>query len=229
MVAIALVLFGTLPAAGAESQSPPAVAEPVAGQPAARMLRTGYFHGIPWTAGERLGPADVELLGRALRDPDDKPYWRNAVWLLGVVAGPAAVDELIAFQERQEGEVDSETFQTLLQVNQALGLAARQPGSRALDYLSEGRTPAVWGARARWSYRGVEGRARNLLLLKLAINGLGLAGTEEARRSLEALERELDPETRRICRSNLDEALARNAEIAAIGHDEYFRRHPSQE
>lgn len=192
--------------------------------PVERLLRTGNFHGIPWSSARSLRQVDVEPLRRTLDDPAQKPYWRNAVWMLGVIAEPEAVETLIAFQERHRGEVDADAFQALLQVNQALGLAARRPGSRAFAYLRDGTTPEAWGARVDWVYPGVGPRERDLLLLKLAINGLGLAGTAEARQALEALARGFDPQTLRICRANLEEARERNAEIAEVGHDEYFRR-----
>jgi hypothetical protein len=195
--------------------------------PVEEFVRMRNFHGMDFAVASRFGPEAVEPLRRILADEGEVEFWGNAVWLLGVIATDEAVEALIAFHEdRIEGVVGPQVLQALLLVPQALGFAAHDPESAAFDYLREGVDPEAIARRdLKWTGEGWEPGSRELLLAKLHVNGLGIAGNEAARQILEGLRERMPgerPELWRFLEPNVDEAIVTNSRTQELGYLRVF-------
>ena len=146
----------------------------------------------------------------------------ECIWVLGIIGDSSATQPLIDFLEKRfTGEVDRPAFNALLQVNQALGFLARDPESKALDYLKEGSSPQVWSRRVSWKFGSVSERERDLLLTQLAINGLGITGSQAALAQLERL-RDEPSKDQYLIQDNIREGLKLARRIMERGYEEVF-------
>lgn len=183
----ALTLLGLF-AATAGCQKPQRDLDPVEG-----FVTSTFFHGVPYALANRYGPRDVPKLTTMLRDPQHRAHWANIAWVLGIVGDENAEKALMSFLEHQhEGELDSQTLQALMAAHQALGFRAHKPSTAAFRYLAEGTTPTAWQRRGlKWTFPGWPEGDRELLMAKLSVNALGLAGNPEACGHLEDLGKRL--------------------------------------
>lgn len=218
--ALFLVLFGVVGLARTGSAQQ-------AGPTPASVARMTFHHGIPYALGHGLGPQAVPELLAMLERTEERPYWANVIRILGMIGDARAVPGLIAFVEtRLTGEVDAETFQALIQVNQSLGLLANDPASVAFDYLSRAASLSAWRSKQlRWTFPSLRGEEREILMLKLTINGLGNAGNARSAARLTELQRDLSADTALFpyVRGNLSDALLLNERIQRDGYARVFQ------
>ena len=190
--------------------------------PVGEFVRNQFYHGIPYRAAHAYGPQAVFELVEILGNEKLKGQWANAIWVLGMIGDSSATQPLIDFLEKRfTGEVDRPAFNALLQVNQALGFLVRDPQSKALDYLKEGSSPQVWSRRVSWKFGSVSERERDLLLTQLAINGLGITGSQAALAQLERL-RDEPSKDQYLIQDNIREGLKLARRIMERGYEEVF-------
>ncbi len=167
-----------------------------------------YMDGIPYAEAHALGSEALPYLLELLENPEVKIYWTNIIVTIGFIEDPSAVDPLIDFLERAEGEVDGASFRALLSVPYALGCIAAGGGDRSIAFLAD--TIAGSGTSTiRWHFRG---KPVNDLVAKYAVMGLGVSGRPEARQLLQTLHLEAvkkgEQEPRRFLTDTVPQALA---------------------
>lgn len=187
-------------------------------------MTSTFFHGVPYAQANRYGPREVPKLTAMLSDPQHRAYWANIAWVLGIIGDKNAEKALMAFLEHpREGELDSQTLHALMAALQALGFRAHNSSTAAFRYLAEGTSPTAWQSRAlKWTFPGWPEGDRELLMAKLSINALGLAGNPEARRHLSDLQERLPakgPDVWRFVGPNVTEALELCTKIERSGYE----------
>src|SRR5262245_22553054 len=147
-----------------------------------------YIHGVPYREARAFGPQAVPELVSMLEDQSLEPHWSNVVFTLGAIGHPSAVQPLQNFLKHQRGEVSRGTFQAMLAVPPALGIIANGGDPAAFSTLVRltklGRTTK---GDVRGAYLRYRGTSLKEVLGRMAIQGLGLAGTAEASRVLDAM------------------------------------------
>ncbi len=221
-VAIALLL-GMAPSFGQEPAEPPRL---TLEELLADTVRSTHHHGISYTAARSFGPEAVPFLLKMLQDEGEKAWWANVVNLLGMIGDPRATDPLIQFLEKRfQGTVDDPTWNALLAVVQSLGFLAEDPKSKAFVYLRDGIQAEAWRGRGlAWTYPTLGKGDREVLLAKLAINGLGISGAPEAEAALRGLVRARsgDPGTWVYYQDNVSEALETLGKLQRSSREEVF-------
>jgi hypothetical protein len=145
-----------------------------------------YMDGIPYPEAHALGPNALPYLLELLENPELKLFWTNIIVTIGFIEDPSAVDPLIDFLERAEGEVDGASFRALLSVPYALGCIAAGGGDRSIAYLAD--TIAGSGTAAiQWQFQG---KSVKDLVAEYAVMGLAVSGRPEARQLLQTLHRD---------------------------------------
>ncbi|ETW99244.1 MAG: hypothetical protein ETSY1_15695 [Candidatus Entotheonella factor] len=193
--------------------------------PVEAFVKARNFHGMRYDLAKRYGAEDVAQLAELLKDEDANPYWANAVWLLGIIGTAEAEEAIIDFREnRFKGTVEGPVLQALLMVSQALGFRANDSDSKAFRYLVDSTNlQALRERNLKWTGAGWEDGSRELLLAKLSVNGLGLAGNAAGRDHLERLARSL-PDTNaelwRVLKPNVTEALELSRRIEQDGYEQ---------
>lgn len=191
--------------------------------PVREFVRPQFHHGIPYAVAHSYGPEAVPELIEILQNPGLKEQWSNVIWVLGMIGDAEATPVLLDFAQRRfEGEVDRPTFTALLQVNQALGFLAREPGSDAFLFLREGSVAEAWPSRVRWTFGRVSGREQSVLMAQLAINGLGIAASDEAIEYLKELESRVEEKEAILYRDNIREGLEMALRIRELGYERVF-------
>ncbi len=145
-----------------------------------------YMDGIPYSEAHALGPEALPYLLELLENPEIKIFWTNVVVTIGFIEDPSAVDPLIDFLERAEGEVDGASFRALLSVPYALGCIAAGGGDRSIAYLA-GTIAGSGNTAIRWQFRD---KPVHDLVAEYAVMGLAVSGRPEARQLLQTLHRE---------------------------------------
>jgi hypothetical protein len=196
-------------------------------EPISELVRSEFYHGIPYGLIERYGREAVPELVIMLADERESEHWSNIVWCLGVLGGEQAEVALVDFVERRfVGELDPDAWRAVLVVPLALGFIAHDPGTRAFRYLAEGVSPTVWRGRGlAWTYPTLSGDERSTLMAKLSVNGLGVAGNAAAIARLEDLRERLpeaDSELWRYLEDNIAEAVDLARYVQAVGHRRAF-------
>jgi hypothetical protein len=188
--------------------------------------------GIPYADAKAVGPQAIPELAKMLKDPELEAHWTKVVWVLGCIGDSAATAALTDFLERPQGEVSVDTFRAALAVLPSLGHLARGGDAAAFQtlkgYASVGspwptRRPMVAGLG--FSYGRYKGDALAEVLGRMAVQGLGIAGTPEALAVLESMNTgKLRPDWR----DNVEEAIALNLRVAELGPDRAFAEEVGQ-
>src|SRR5262245_42482827 len=177
-----------------------------------------YVDGIPYHDAHAFGPQAVPELVSMLRDDSLEPHWSKIVFVLGAIGDPSAVEPLRSFLRRQRGEVSLGAFQAMLAVPPALGIIANGGDPVAFNTLV-GFTKLNRGSNAiRGGYRRYRGSAMKEVLGRMAIQGLGLSGTAQASKVLEAMR--ADRKLRSDWRDNVADANALAARVQREGLDQ---------
>ena len=160
------------------------------GPDVATFVRALHAEGVPYTEADTYTNEDTTVLLKMLEDEAEVAHWPNIVTTLGVIGSPVAVDGMIKFIEDPEsatGDLPWTRYRAKTAAILALGYAANKNEQRSLEYLVESvRKPDVWSERIKWASpfhsTGVE---RDHDLRSVAVLGLALSGSEEARAVLD--------------------------------------------
>jgi len=166
----------------------PVMAQPTGEDVRSEALKT-YIHGITdEIAQSRIGPRGVPALLELLRDPAF-PRRDNVVAHLGWLGEAGAADALLAYLRRPPADVTlPEEDRALLLAPQSLGQIAGRGHRRALSALLDMTADASnGGLLAAAAAHGSRPSALRDDLLEMALRGLALSGTDEARQRLQAL------------------------------------------
>jgi hypothetical protein len=184
------------------------------------FVRLAYVHGVPFEMARAYGPEAVPRLVGFLENPVFEPHWVNVVYTLGYIGDERALEPLIAFLERQRGEITPQAFRAVLGVMPALGHLAREGSDRALEVLSEFlQTGQIDGDDPGFSYAIYVEEALVEVLGRLTIQGLGISGRPEALDLLTTLQ---SADLRPDWEDNVDEALVLNRRVAREGAARVF-------
>ena len=179
-----------------------------------------HEHGMPYVEVHALGPAAVPVLEHLLANDAHKAHWTNIVVAVGFIGDPRGYPILHDFiWKRFQGEVNLETFQSLIAAQGIVGHIAAYDAPKALAELERGVDPAAWDGLP-WRYRDYRGSRLSLLWSKLTINALSYTGKPSARTVLERLRTKPYSEKQR---SNIEEGLIRHAAVARVGIDAFQR------
>lgn len=224
---------GAEPGAMAENERPPV----------AEFVRQIYFEGLPLDQAAGYGEEDVDVLLAMLNDPAEVLYHENIALTLGMIGSERAVEPLIAYiaSGPSDGVVpataDDEVtarraYKGRVGAVMALGYIVNLADSdRALAYLIESTTPAVWDQRGMSGLPAEAAPETGLEreLSKYAIFSLGLSGNARAAEHLRAL---LDPTTmgdeaefRTGMSAEIAQGLELNEEVSREGLVEYYSEH----
>lgn len=176
------------------------------------FVTRSYVHGVPYREAHAYGPAAVPDLVAMMNDSRFEEHWTNVVWVLGCIGDPSATGPLLEFLNSRRGEQSPSAFRAMLAVLPALGHLVRAGDRRASATLVEFTRPREKGrAATAFSYGSYRGEALHDLLARTAIQGLGIAGTPETRRTLQALR--VQPGLPAEWRGNIDEAIRFNQRV----------------
>lgn len=189
-------------------------------------VRSDLYHGVNYTVARSFGPDAVSMLLEMLEDEKEKESWANIINVLGMIGGPKVTGHFIEFLERRfNGDVDQWTWKALLAVLPSMGFLATDPKSEAFKYLSDGMRSRFWEKRdLQWTYPALNPGEREILLTKLTINGLGIAGNSEAEELLQSFSTEKKKDKRNwvYYSGNMDDALTTIDKIRRLGHERMF-------
>jgi hypothetical protein len=179
--------------------------------------------GIPYADAKAVGPQAIPELALILKDPGMEAHWTKVVWVLGCIGDSAATAVLTNFLNRPKGEVSVDTFRAALAVLPSLGHLAR--GGDAAAFATLKGYARSRGAAPDFSYGRYKGDALAEVLGRMAVQGLGIAGTPEALAVLESMR---SGKLRPDWRDNVEEAIALNHRVAELGPDRAFAEEVGQ-
>ena len=157
------------------------------------FVRSTYIEGVPYELAATYTAEDVPVLLAMLNDEADAPYWGNVAVTLCAIGVEDAVDGVISFIERDvDGQLTRSLYRAKSGAVMALGYSAyKNADGKSLNYLlASVNNPGVWNER------GIEWVApfqasteeRNADLTSVAVMGLALSGTNEARTALRSVQ-----------------------------------------
>jgi len=181
------------------------------------FITASYLHGVPYREARAFGPHAVPQLAAMLEDGAYEPHWFKVVFTLGAIGDPSAVGPLRSFLKRQRGELSLDQFRAVLAVPPALGVIAHGGDQAAFDALV--RFTKLKGSKSeiRGGYRRYRGGAMKEVLGRVALQGLGLSGSNQASQVLAAMR--ADRHLRRDWRDNVDAADALVTRVQREGLD----------
>lgn len=190
-----------------------------------QVVRSVYYHGMPYELAHGLGPEAVPTLLDLLSREEEREHWANIVTVLGMIGDDRATEPLIGFlEQRFTSPVDVATYRALLEVHTSLGFLARDPSSRAFAYLRDGTSLQAWQDKSlAWSVPSMQNEARDVLMIRRSIAGLGVTATEAAIEHLRSMER--SPEysgLRQWLESNVAEAMKMSESVQSLGYQRVF-------
>jgi Repeat of unknown function (DUF346) len=184
---------GSMPA-GEKSASAGAVLLPVA-----EFVSQIYFDGLPLDIAAQYSEADVDTLLSMLADEKQAAFHENIALTLGMIGSPKAVDRLIAYlksgpslaaEASGSDDVAHGIYRGRVGAVMGLGYIVNKTADpKALAYLIESTTPAVWNSRSltNTAEAAPENATLPKDLSKYAIFSLGLSGNAEAAAHLKTI------------------------------------------
>jgi PBS lyase HEAT-like repeat-containing protein len=196
------------------------------------FVRQTFIHGVPYETASAFPSTVVPRLLRMLADPSEEQYWSNIVVTLGAIGDERAVSPLLQFFTTDEGRISDSRYRAKTAVLMSLGYLGNKSHNReAIRFLLNSLDPDVWRSRVKWigSFPS-DSEDQRVYLTKLAIWGLALTGTPEARDALLGLKstaRSTEArQTQERLGSVVDEALALHARVVRFGLIETYRQSP---
>jgi len=201
----------------AAAAAPPSQAAGVEG-----FVRQVYIHGVPAQQARQYSSLeDVKKLAQLLQNPEDQPYWANAVMTLGLVGTPNASQELASFLNRGSGVLTPAAYRAKSSAVIAMGYALARSGREPLLAFLEKKTdPKAWQTLSWSSPFTSDPDQEHLQLARSAVAALGVSGNAKAATVLEGIQRKSGPEKAEFYDS-LKEALDENHDVRKIGFDAY--------
>ena len=162
------------------------------------FVRQEYVHGIPYDKARSLGPAAIPILESMLSDSKEQAAWPNIVTTLGYVGNESSTEHLIDFLEnRFQEEINPNQFRALLLAPPALGHLAQRGDRKAYSYLQELAAEGLTGKRKfKWRFGSYSGEVLSLQMAEVAVNGIAVTGTSDARAFLLRVEDSLKGDER---------------------------------
>jgi HEAT repeat protein len=185
------------------------------------FVTSWYVHGLPCGQAHAYGPEAVPELVAMLDDPVLEPHWTKVVATLGCIRDASAVEPLMAFLQRQQGEVSADAFRASLGVLLAIGQIAAGGDKTALaivtDFVhSDGCAEHGVGL----AYARYRDDALSEVMGRMAINALGLSGRPQALALLKRMGN--DPTLRSDWLDNVEEAITLNERVRSLGPTKAF-------
>lgn len=202
------------------------------------FVRSLHPHGVSMTStlqykSDRLASQreNVRKLLEMLKNEDDKPFRSNAVVMLGIIAEPPVVLEILKFIEELEKKphLDNFDLRALSSAVWALGILINQAGdtgsahdelekaSQFLIMKSQGKNEKTFDQQQGFllpAHQPENGNSKGDSIRRAAILGSAFANTEETKRALEKIYRdERDPRFRKF----LEQVMLANQEIEKVG------------
>ena len=186
------------------------------------FVTTLYFHGLPYAKAHAYGPQAVPALVVMLKDSSLEPHWTNIVATLGCIEDASAVQPLIDFMKRQQGEVSVDVFRASLSVLPALGQIAYGGNAEALKIIMDFAVPGAYKSYGiGFTYGRYHGTALADVLMSMDIMALGVSGRAEA---LTLLNEMLNDQSLLKWRENLTQAIGDNVKMRDLGPTEVFKQ-----
>lgn len=195
------------------------------------FVRQTFIHGVSYEEASKYGSDAVPTLLEMLEDTAEEAHWSNIVVTLCIIGDETAVDPILAFIAKDQGELSHSHYKAKTSAIMALGYLINKSGNKkALDYLRACLNPDVWADRKiSWtSPYQASVDARNVQLSTLAIWGLVLSGNSEAAEALRTLQQPATTESAKQFQAHVSnvvsEALNDLDMIAKDGLTEYYRK-----
>lgn len=186
------------------------------------FVTASYFHGLPYAEAHAYGPQAVPQLVAMLKDSSLEPNWTNIVATLGCIEDASAVQPLMDFMKRQQGEVSVDVFRAALSVLPALGQIAYGGDAKALKIIMDFAVPDAYKSYGiGFTYGRYHDAALADVLMSMDIMALGVSGRAEA---LTLLNKMLNDQSLRKWRENLTQAIGDNVKMRDLGPKEVFKQ-----
>jgi hypothetical protein len=195
--------------------------------PVSDYVHRVFVSGIPYEEASQYTSRDVPVLLKMLEDEREKPYWANIALVLEIIGDESALDELIAFIEKDPGGAFTEDhYVAKTSAIMGLGYLVNKSGSKkALAYLKGGASPDFWAQRKIPGLTKLlpTEQERNADMSKYAMFGLALSGHPEAEQALRNLQNTKGAFAAQSD-GTLEQALQANQDIAKEGLKGYYQK-----
>lgn len=195
------------------------------------FVRQTFITGVPYEEASKYGSDVVPTLLEMLEDTAEETHWSNVVVTLCIIGDETAVDPILAFIAKDQGELSHSHYKAITSAVIALGYLVNKTGNqKALDYLMACIDPNVWEERKlSWtSPSQASVAARNQQLSTVAILGLTLAAKPEAAEALRTLQQPATTESAKQFQAQVSnmvsDALNDLDMIAKDGLAEYYKK-----
>ncbi|MES1224340.1 MAG: hypothetical protein ABUT20_53085, partial [Bacteroidota bacterium] len=205
-----ILIAAILPAGKTLSQSPD--------RDLKTFVTSDHTHGLPYEKAMSYGSENTPELIAMFKDSKYEFSRNNIALMLGIIGDSRAFPELKTYLHEQRGEISAVSFNTLFSVFQAMGHLARKGNHDALVLLEHWSEPKNRELLAlQLSYKNFNNPAMNILLNRLAIQGLAMSGKDEAFTYLEKLSHSDNLNYREYLKSDLKNAMELNRKIKTEG------------
>ncbi len=186
-----------------------------------------HSHGLPYSEAHAYGPQAVPDLVAMLRDPALEPHWTKIVATLGCIEDASAVQPLMDFMRRQQGEISADAFRAVLSVLTAIGQIAYRGDPPALKIITDFVDPGAYTSYGiGFVYSRYHDDALAEVLGRMDIMALGESGRPEALALLKGMLN--DPALRKDWRDNVTEAIDLNVKMSSLGPEKVFGKENQQ-
>src|SRR5438034_1092275 len=183
------------------------------------LITHPYRHGVPYDVVMSFGERAVPLLKQHLEEPSLAQFRAQMLIMIGYLGGPGETPLLRHYiMDRFEGEIAESDLRAVMAALEALGFISDRD-TAALAFLKSATNPVLFSkVHFTSSIRGPE-RLR-LLLSKIAINGIGMSGRQEAEAILLELQRHpYSPDQL----GNVSYALESHGRLMKVGRSAFYR------
>ena len=186
---------------------------------------------------KKYGSQSVSQLISLLNSPAEKPYATTIVKLLGILGDDKTVGSLVTYVHKGSGEITPSDYRSKIAAILSIGYIANahyvhnpidEDGGPALIFLSKlASTNAADSLLGTWHLKGQELKNRDSDAIRTAVLGLGVSGSPQAAKVLDALTERtesfgLAPQGVEI-RDVLDIAKKDNLMVNEQGLEKYYR------